>query len=97
MGKSLKNLKIGFVGSGMMAEAIVSGVLSKGLVPASAICCADPYSARCEQLEERYGVKTTTNNKEAIKGADVVFLSIKPQVLNEVSKSLLGTFNDSHR
>ena len=93
MAKSLKKKKIGFIGSGIMAEAIVSGVINKGLVPAGSITCADPYAARCEQMEERYGVKTTTNNKEAIKGSDVVFLSIKPQVLPEVAKSLLGTFN----
>jgi pyrroline-5-carboxylate reductase len=93
MAKTLKNKKIGFIGSGIMAEAIVSGVISKGLVPAQSICCADPYAARCKQLEERYGVKTTTSNKKAIQGSDVVFLSIKPQVLPEVSRMLLGTFN----
>lgn len=93
MVKSLKKLKIGFIGSGTMAEAIVSAILGKDLMPAESICCADPYAARCEQLEKAYGVRTTTCNKEAIKGADVVFLSVKPQVLNEVSQSLLGTFN----
>jgi len=95
MAKSLKKKKIGFIGSGIMAEAIVSGVLEKGLVEASNIFCADPYAARCQQLEERYGVKTTTDNKKAIKSADVVFLSIKPQVLPEVAKSLLGAFNSN--
>jgi pyrroline-5-carboxylate reductase len=93
MGKVLKGKKLGFIGSGIMAEAIVSGVLGKELLSPSSICCADPYATRLEQLEERYSVKTTVDNKKAIKGADVVFLSVKPQVLNEVSKSLLGAFN----
>lgn len=93
MAKALKGTKLGFVGSGIMAEAIVSGVITKGLVAAGDICCADPYAARCEQLENQYGVKTTRNNKEAVKGADVVFLSVKPQALPEVAKSLLGSFN----
>jgi pyrroline-5-carboxylate reductase len=95
MSKVLKGKKLGFIGSGIMAEAIVSGVLNRKLVTPSAICCADPYAARLEQLEERYGVKTTVDNKKAIKGADVVFLSVKPQVLNEVSSSLLGAFNSN--
>lgn len=93
MGKALKDKKIGFIGSGIMAEAIVSGVIKKGLVKPEAICCSDPYAARCEELEERYGVRTTASNKEAIKGSDLVVLSIKPQVLPEVSRALLGTFN----
>lgn len=93
MAKSLKGKKLGFIGSGMMAEAIVSGVISKGLVKPDSICCADPYAARCEQMESLYKVSTTTNNKKAVKGADVVFLSIKPQVLPEVSETLLGSFN----
>lgn len=95
MSKVLKGKKLGFIGSGIMAEAIVSGVLSRQLLPAGSICCADPYSARLEQLEEQYGVTTTSDNKQAIKGADVVFLSVKPQVLSEVSESLLGAFNSN--
>ena len=95
MAKTLKNKKIGFIGSGIMAEAIVSGIIGKNLVPPQSICCADPYAVRCEQLSEKYGINTTTNNKEAIRDADVVFLSIKPQMLSEVSRPLLGTFNSN--
>lgn len=92
MGKALSKMKLGFIGSGIMAEAIVSGVLNKGLVPAESIFCADPYAARCEALTKRYGVNAGTNNREAVENADVVFLSVKPQVLSEVSESLLGSF-----
>ena len=93
MGKALKDKKLGFIGSGIMAEAIVSGVISKGLVDPQSICCSDPYAARCEEMEQRYGVRTTSSNKEAIKDSDLIVLSIKPQVLPEVSKALLGSFD----
>ena len=93
MAKTKKGTKLGFIGSGIMAEAIVSGVINKGLVSPKQICCADPYAKRCEELEERYGIKTTASNKEAIEGSDIVFLSVKPQVLPEVAKNLLGAFN----
>lgn len=92
MGKELSDMNLGFIGSGIMAEAIVSGVLNKGLVPADSIFCADPYTVRCEELAKRYGVKSGTNNREAVVNADVVFLSVKPQVLSEVSDSLHGAF-----
>lgn len=88
----LKNKKLGFIGSGIMAEAIVSGVLNKGLVPPESICCADPYTVRCEDLEKRYQIQTTTQNEIALEGADVVFLSIKPQVLPDVAQRLKGKF-----
>lgn len=92
MGQSVSEKKLGFIGSGIMAEAIVSGVLNQGLVPAPSIFCADPYSARCEELKRKYGINADTNNRSAVESADVVFLSVKPQVLAEVSHSLTDAF-----
>lgn len=89
----LQDKKLGFIGSGMMAEAIVQGLLKKELIPAESLCCADPYAPRLQQLRERYGVKTTSDNREAIQGADVVVLAIKPQVLPEIARSLHGATN----
>lgn len=86
----LQDKKLGFIGSGMMAEAIIQGVLKRELIPADSISCADPYAPRLQQLRERYGVNTTADNRAAIKGADIVVLSIKPQVLPEIARSLHG-------
>lgn len=89
----LKNKKIGFIGSGMMAEAIVQGLLNKKLISPANICCSDPYAARGTQLEEQYGVKTTTDNAKAVKGADIVILAVKPQVLPAIAGGLHGKFS----
>lgn len=86
----LHDKKLGFIGSGIMAEAIIQGLLKKELVPASAIYCADPYVARGKELESSYGVRPTTDNLEAIKEADIVVLSIKPQVLPDIAPALRG-------
>lgn len=86
----LENSSFGFIGSGIMAEAIVQGLLKQGLVPPSAICCADPYLTRVKQLEASYGIRGTTDNQQAIEGADIVVLSVKPQVLEEVTRALRG-------
>lgn len=98
MGKTsrmLQDKRLGFIGSGIMAEAIIQGVLKKELVPASAICCADPYVARGKELAETYGVRATTDNQEAIEGADIVVLSIKPQVLSEITQALRGKLTEN--
>lgn len=91
----LKDKRLGFIGSGIMAEAIVQGVLKKKLVPASNICCADPYLARGKELEKKYKITSTIDNLEATKNADIVVLSIKPQVLSEVAPRLKSKLSEN--
>ncbi len=67
-----------------MAEAIVAGVLKKQVVGASDVCVADVSAERLALFRERYGVATSSNNAEAVANADVVVLSIKPQVFPSV-------------
>lgn len=86
----LHDKRLGFIGSGIMAEAIIQGLLKQGLVPASSIHCADPYVTRGKQLETTYGVSSSTDNVEAVRDADIVVLSIKPQVLPDIIPILHG-------
>jgi len=76
--------KITFIGSGAMAEAMISGLIRNRLAEAESIFSSDPREERLKELEERYGIQTSTENLEAITDADVVVLSIKPQVLQKV-------------
>jgi pyrroline-5-carboxylate reductase len=85
---SLQNSKIAFIGSGVMAEAMVVGLLKQGQVSAGQIICSDPHTPRGEELIKRYGVRFTTDNAAAAEDADVLVLSIKPQVLPSVLPTL---------
>jgi pyrroline-5-carboxylate reductase len=91
----LHEKRLGFIGSGIMAEAIILGLLKNGLVSAEAICCADPYVARGKELESAYGVRSTTDNSEAIADAEIVVLSVKPQVLGDITPALKGKLSES--
>ena len=91
----LTNLNVAFVGSGVMAEAILQGLLRQQLVAPEAIICADPFPARCEELRSRFGVRVTTSNLEATTAADLVILSVKPQVLGEVMREMRGHLRPS--
>jgi pyrroline-5-carboxylate reductase len=86
----LKDLTLAFVGSGMMAEAMITGLLNQGLIEPEQIIGAGPRSERGEQLAARYGVRWTTDNEKAAEAGQVVVLSVKPQVLGTVIPQVRG-------
>jgi pyrroline-5-carboxylate reductase len=79
---------IATVGSGVMAEAIIAGLLRGRLVEAGQIVASHPRAERREALERSYGIRTADSNLEAIAGADIVLLGIKPQMLARVGREL---------
>ena len=87
-GSSLQDVSLGVVGSGVMAEAIVAGLLDRKLVRAELIVCSHPREERRVSLHERYAVRVVSDNAEAARGADVVLLAVKPQMLVEVMPEL---------
>ena len=87
--------KIAFIGSGVMAEAMIAGLLRKELADAKNIIASGPREERAQKLSEKYGIKSTMDNSAAIHEADVVVLSIKPQRLTEVMKGLKGIHTDA--
>jgi pyrroline-5-carboxylate reductase len=82
--------KIAFIGPGVMAEAMIAGLLNKNLAKSENIVAAGPRGERGIQLHKKYGIKSTEDNAEAVSQADVVVLSVKPQRLSEVMKGLKG-------
>jgi pyrroline-5-carboxylate reductase len=81
----LDNMKVAFIGSGVMGEAMIKGLLNKQLLKADQIIAADPRPERGDELLERYpGLKFTADNNAAAEDADILVLSVKPQVLTEV-------------
>ena len=87
--------KIAFIGPGVMAEAMIAGLLHKKLAEPEHITVSGPREERGEQLNQKYGIKTTTDNTSAASHADVVVLSVKPQRLSEVMKGLKGVRSDA--
>ncbi|MBM3150466.1 MAG: pyrroline-5-carboxylate reductase, partial [Chloroflexi bacterium] len=83
-------MKIGFVGGGVMGEAIIKGVLAKGVARPVDIVVSDISKARRDLLNKQYGVKAVTDNRQAVDGAEVVVLAIKPQELHKVLGELKG-------
>jgi len=81
-------MRIAFIGGGVMAQAIISGVKDAGLD--TSIIVGEPFEVRRESLKNDLGVEVTASNREAIAGADLVVLSVKPQQLGAVAEELNG-------
>jgi len=86
-------MRIGFIGGGVMAQAIISGVKDAGLD--TSIIVGEPFEARRNSLVEDLGVEATASNKEAVTGADIVVLSVKPQQLDAIADELKSTLKPS--
>ncbi len=82
--------KIAFIGPGVMAEAMISGLIRQGLAKPESMTAAGPTVDRLTYLATKYGINTTTDNAEAARQADVVVLSVKPQRLDKVIMGLRG-------
>jgi len=89
------NKKISFIGSGIMAEAMIAGLLRKKLAKPENITAAGPREERGTKLQKKYKINSTTDNASASSGADVVVLSVKPQRLSDVMKGLKGIRSDA--
>ena len=83
-------ITIAFIGPGVMAEAMLSGLLKKKLIPAENILISGPFEDQNEVLSKKYGISAFLDNSQAVKTADVVVLSIKPQSLKKVLEGLKG-------
>jgi pyrroline-5-carboxylate reductase len=91
MGESaLRSARLGVIGTGVMAESMLAGLLRNELIDARHVLCSHPRAARREQLEASYGVRTTDDNAVAAREADVLLLAVKPQMLPSVSDELRG-------
>jgi len=81
---------LAFIGSGTMAEAMIHVLISEELVAPEHICASGPREERALELNRRYGVVGTTDNRGAAEAADLLVLSVKPQVLPTVLEELKG-------
>jgi pyrroline-5-carboxylate reductase len=86
---SVKGKKVGFVGAGNMGEALIKGLVESSLVPAEAIMIADNRAARAQQIAQQYGVRAAADNTALVRGADVIILAVKPQIMAPVLREIM--------
>jgi pyrroline-5-carboxylate reductase len=80
----MSNLRVGFLGAGNMARALVKALLQAQMVTPDQVLASDISDERLETIAERFGIKTTLDNAEVVRFSDILFLSVKPQVVDKV-------------
>lgn len=83
-------MKIGFIGLGNMAKAMIGGMLEQGIAKKEDILGSAKTAATLSEMEEKYGIKTSDDNQEVAAFADVLILAIKPQFFGEVIPEIKG-------
>lgn len=91
----LTDKKIGFIGGGNMAEALTSGLVLSGAALPQNIICSDIREEPLLNLKEKYGVRTTTDNLEVARCAEILIYATKPQILATVLKETAEVLDKS--
>ena len=86
-------MKLGFIGAGNMAQAMIGGVLGSGLLQKDDIIASAATQNTIEKVQKQYGIRTTLNNREAA-GADIVFLAVKPAYCGQVIEEIKDTVSE---
>jgi pyrroline-5-carboxylate reductase len=86
----LRDVRLGFIGAGVMAESMIAGLLGKGIVGPDQIVASHPRADRRARMNERFAITVVETNQEAAVQSELVFLTIKPQVLSAVMGELNG-------
>ncbi|MFH0926376.1 MAG: pyrroline-5-carboxylate reductase [bacterium] len=91
----LNDKQIVFLGAGNMAEALIKGIVNAKLLQPSNITATDIKKERLEFLKSKYFINTSTNNKDAIHGKDIIILAVKPQTISYVLAEIADILNKS--
>ncbi len=89
-------MKLGFIGTGNMATAMMGGIIENHIASPEEIIGADPFAPGRERVKEKYGIRVTADNNEVVKNAEVVILSVKPQFYADVIAGIRDDVTDSH-
>lgn len=87
-------MKLGFIGCGNMASAMIGGMIGKGLYQPEEIIVSDALEASLSKASKSFGVHTTGDNKEVVEKAEIVVLSVKPQFYEAVIEEICKCVRD---
>jgi pyrroline-5-carboxylate reductase len=85
--------RLAVIGAGKMGETLISALLRAGEIEAKDVIATAGHQPRLDQLEKAFGVATTLDNREAVRGADLVLLCVKPQIAPKILEALAPDLN----
>ena len=79
---------IGFIGAGNMAEAMIRGLVKGGHIAADRVIASGPRRERLDELKAKYAIVVTSANADVASAANLVVLSVKPQIMDKVLREI---------
>ena len=89
-------MKIGFVGAGNMAEAMMKGIISSGVARAEDVIASDMMPERRDYIAKTVGVQVTGDNIEVVRSSDVIILAVKPHHVGPVLDEMKPYLSADH-
>lgn len=89
-------MKIGFIGCGNMASAMISGILKKGIYGKDEIIVSNLTEEGAERSRKKLGVVVTRDNREVARSTKLLFLAVKPQFYEEVLEEVKDVLTSEH-
>ena len=86
--------KIGFIGAGNMAGAIIGGIVKSNLVKSENVIASAKTMANLERLQQEYNINVTLDSKEVVKNSDIVFMAVKPNIFDGVLEGVADLIDD---
>lgn len=86
----------GFIGGGAMAEALLSGFVSKSVFENESITVSDVSDSRLSLMQDKYGCQVTTSNPKLLEHMEIIVLSVKPQILDKVLEEIAPHVTPNH-
>lgn len=83
-------MRLTVIGGGVMGEAIIGALIAKGVTAPSDVVACDILEGRRQHLQQRYGVAAVEGGAQAVDGADLVLLAVKPQEFAAAGADLNG-------
>jgi pyrroline-5-carboxylate reductase len=87
--------KIGFIGGGKMAEALIKGLLQSNIADSDHIIAVEPVEERRNFLKQEYHISVSSEAKDVV-DCTIIILAVKPQIMSMVLTDLNGVINESH-
>ena len=81
---AMRGRKIGFIGGGNMAAALIRGLLHSETMAAGQIRASDVKAERLAEIRAKYGIETSLDNDEIVRFADIIVIAVKPQIVDRI-------------
>ncbi len=91
----LRGKKIGFLGGGNMAEAMIKGLLSASFIESKNIISSDLSDERLQILKDKYSIHVSQDNRDMAKNSDIIIIAVKPQAIKNVLSEIYDLINEN--